>query len=128
MTWTIIARIEWLPDERVLSGVDAILIDAIPDYVQRQGFDPAGELTLLRDLGLSRENRVFGSESGGFAMAAAGVASEVIAIDPSPSMGTYLSRRAAEAGIDSVTAGNAGFRSYEHHRPPGRGPQEPPPP
>ena len=85
-------------------------------------FDPSRDIDLLRDLGLSGRDRIveFGPGPGSFSVAAARVASEVIAVDPSPAMCAFLGRRAAEAGVDNVTIVNAGFLTYEHAGPPVR--------
>lgn len=114
--------VEWLPDERVWSGVSGLSDDDVAAFERSHEFDPSREVARLQALGLSQHDLVveFGSGPGGFAIAAAGIARELIAVDPSPAMCTYLSRRATEAGIDNIEVINAGFLTYQHQRPPAR--------
>lgn len=107
---------EWLPDELRLSGVADLTVDEVADYERRRDFDPSVELALLRDLGLSADDRIveFGSGPGAFALAAAGIAAEVIAVDPSPAMGAHLRQRARETGIANLAVVTAGFLTYRH--------------
>jgi trans-aconitate methyltransferase len=114
--------VNWLPDELASSGVEHLTVDDIAAYERRRRFDPSGEIDLLRDLGLSGRDRIveFGPGPGAFSIAAAQVVSEVIAVDPSLAMCSYLGQRAVEAGLDNVTIVNAGFLTYEHRGPPVR--------
>ncbi len=114
--------VNWLPDELASSGVEHLTVDDIAAYERRRRFDPSGEIDLLRDLGLSGRDRIveFGPGPGAFSIAAARVVNEVVAVDPSLAMCSYLSQRAAAAGVDNVTVVNAGFLTYEHQGPPVR--------
>lgn len=108
---------EWLPDEEARSGTDDLITAAdVARYERRQGFDPADEIALLCRLGLSKQDRLieFGSGPGAFALAAAAVAGEVIAVDPSHAMISYVSERVHQLGIENLSVVKAGFLSYRH--------------
>jgi cyclopropane fatty-acyl-phospholipid synthase-like methyltransferase len=107
----------WAPDEEALSGTDHLVTAAdVARYVRRQGFNPTDEIALLCRLGLTERDRLieFGSGPGGFALAAAAVAGEVIAVDPSQAMISYVSERVHQLGITNVSVVKAGFLSYRH--------------
>lgn len=111
---------DWRPDEAALSGTTRLTAADVAGYERTHSFDPSEEIGLLRRLGLSASDRVvdFGAGPGGFAMAAAAVAAEVIAVDPSPAMCAHLRSRLAAAGVANVSVAEAGFLTYRHPGPP----------
>ena len=105
-----------IPDEFALSGTASIAdVDDAIQYESRRGFDPTDEVQLLTTLGLTERDGLveFGSGTGAFSIAVAGVAGRVIAVDPSDAMCRLLRRRASEAGV-AVEVVHAGLLSYEH--------------
>jgi hypothetical protein len=49
---------DWLPDELPLSETGHLGVDDVAVYEERRGFDPSPEIELLRELGLSRGERL----------------------------------------------------------------------
>jgi SAM-dependent methyltransferase len=111
-----IGAARWEPDEVALSGVTALTRADVDVYEQRLGFDPTEEIGLLVRLGLDGSARLieFGPGPGRFAIAAAAVAGEVVAVDPSPVLVAHLTERVATLGLTNLEVVRAGFLSYRH--------------
>jgi ubiquinone/menaquinone biosynthesis C-methylase UbiE len=86
----------------------------VAGYTQKAGADPGPELETLRRLGLGTTSTLvdLGAGTGVFALAAAVVCREVVAVDISPVMLDALSQEARHRGIANLRCVQAGFLSY----------------
>ncbi|HEY1017080.1 MAG TPA: class I SAM-dependent methyltransferase [Herpetosiphonaceae bacterium] len=110
----------WMLDEVALAGAEHLDPAYIRGYDAKAGQDPAAEIALLRHHGLTPEATVvdLGAGTGTFALAAAPVCRQVIAVDVSAPMLAALAQRARAQGITTITTVRAGFVSYDHQGPP----------
>ena len=85
-------------------------------YDAKEDAAPAGEVALLRELGLDRGSVVvdIGAGTGQFAVAAAPECARVVAVDVSPVMLTSLRARVSAARLSNVEVVQAGFLTYDH--------------
>src|SRR5690349_16920108 len=94
----------WFPDELLLAGPEHLDPAYVATYTEKAGFDPAGDLAELQQLGLNSSSTLvdLGAGTGLFALAAATIAKRVIAVDVSPAMLTRLRTRSGEPGAGHV--------------------------
>jgi SAM-dependent methyltransferase len=106
----------WFPDELAHAGDEHLDPAYVRGYDRKAGTDPAGDVALLRDLGLNESHTLvdLGAGTGTFALAAAPFCRRVVAVDVSRAMLTVLGERAARLGIGNVEDAQAGFLGYEH--------------
>lgn len=106
----------WLLDEGLSAGRENLDPAHVSRYDVKMDADSAGEVVLLRRLGLGPDSEVVdvGAGTGQFALAAASVCARVIAVDPSPLMLETLRSKIAAAGSSNVETVQAGFLTYEH--------------
>lgn len=106
----------WYPDEQRTVGPEHLDAAYVAGYDAKAQVDPTDDIEALRAAGMDGTSVVvdLGAGTGAFTVAAAGVAAQVVAVDPSPVMVAALRRRIAEAGLTNVTVVQAGFLSYRH--------------
>jgi len=110
----------WTFDELAHAGPEHLDAGFVAGYDRKQGFpDPAEDVAVLLDHGLSRAGTLvdLGSGTGRLALAAAARVRRVVAVDVSPAMLSLLRDRVAAAGLSNVECVRAGFLSYEHTGP-----------
>lgn len=102
-------------DELTSIGRENLDPSHVSRYDEKEDADAAAEVRLLQAAGVGPESTVvdIGAGTGQFALAAAGVWSSVVAVDPSPVM-LELLRRTAEAQSSPLKMVQGGFLTYEH--------------
>lgn len=107
---------DWWLDEGAHAGQEHLDPSYVAGYEAKAGYDPTTDLDVLRRFGLNSESVVLdlGAGTGRFAIDAAAVCRQVIAVDVSPAMIDVLRDRVDAAGLRNVTVVQAGFLSYEH--------------
>jgi ubiquinone/menaquinone biosynthesis C-methylase UbiE len=103
-------------DELAHAGPEHLDPEYVAAYDRKSGFDPADDITLLREYGLRPEATFvdLGAGTGRVALAAAVECRRVVAVDISPEMCAALRDRAKDAGIRNVDVVEAGYLTYEH--------------
>lgn len=106
----------WLLDEVGNAGRENLDAAHAWQYDAKEDADAAGELRVLRDLGLDGQSELvdLGAGTGQFAMAAAAVCARVVAVDISPVMVQPLKVKIDEADVTNVEVVQAGFLTYDH--------------
>lgn len=106
----------WYLDELAHAGGEHLDTAYVPGYDRKAGTDPAEDLALLRELGLSETHTLvdLGAGTGTFALAAAPFCHRVVAVDVSPVMLALLRQKAAQSGIENIEYVQRGFLAYEH--------------
>jgi ubiquinone/menaquinone biosynthesis C-methylase UbiE len=106
----------WYPDELAHAGAEHLDPDYVETYDQKAGTDPAADLALLRDLGLSQSSTLvdLGAGTGTFALAAAPYCRRVVAVDVSRQMLDRLRDKADRLKLANVEVVQRGLLSYEH--------------
>ncbi len=106
----------WFFDELAHAGDEHLDPAYVAAYDRKAATDPAGDLALLRDLGLNETSVLvdLGAGTGALALAAAPHCRRVVAVDVSPAMLTLLGERARRQGFDNLAAVRGGFLSYTH--------------
>jgi ubiquinone/menaquinone biosynthesis C-methylase UbiE len=99
-----------------LAGREHLDATYVAGYDRKAGFDPSGDIELLRAHGLGGDSTLidFGAGTGELALAAASHCKRVLAIDVSPAMLEAVRAKVAERGPANVECIEAGFLSYEH--------------
>ena len=108
---------DWFLDELAHAGSEHLDSSYVPGYDRKAGTDPADDVALLRDLGLSESHTLvdLGAGTGTFALVVAPLCRRVVAVDVSPLMLSLLRQKAEQAGIENIECVRSGFLSYEHH-------------
>lgn len=106
----------WIFDERAHAGLEHLTPEHVEAYDAKAQVEPAPDVQLLQQLGLSHSQVLidFGAGTGEFALSAARVCGRVIAVDVSPLMLDVLRRKAEARGITNVGCVEAGFLTYRH--------------
>lgn len=106
----------WWPDEVAHAGEEHLDPSYVRGYDEKAGFDPATEVALLRDVGLTEASSLVdvGAGTGTLALAAAPYCQRVVAVDVSPAMVERLRRAVGQGGLDHVECVEGGFLSYAH--------------
>ncbi len=108
----------WLIDELAYAGPEHLDEDFVSGYDRKQGNPSAEEdLETLSRLGVLGPDATvvdLGAGTGQFALAAAAVSGQVVAVDISGQMLAMLHRKADAAGHDNLRCVRAGLLSYEH--------------
>ncbi|MGZ3583405.1 MAG: class I SAM-dependent methyltransferase [Ktedonobacterales bacterium] len=106
----------WYIDELSHAGSEHLDMSYVPGYDHKAGTDPAEDLAVLRELGLSETHTLvdLGAGTGTFALAAAPLCRRVVAVDVSPVMLALLRQKAVQSGIGNIECVQRGFLSYEH--------------
>ncbi len=106
----------WYLDELDHAGPEHLDAGYVAGYDRKTGVDPAGDLALLRDLGLGEADTLvdLGTGTGALPLIAAPYCRRVVAVDVSAPMLAVLQQRAEDAGIANIECVRAGFLSYEH--------------
>ncbi len=106
----------WLMNEMLHAGPEHLDAAYVRGYNRKAQVDPTADIRHLQALGLSADSTVidFGAGTGVFAQAIAPLVKQVIAVDASPAMATYLRESMAQAALPNVSIVNAGFLSYQH--------------
>lgn len=110
----------WIPDELSFAGREHLDPAHAARYDRIEDAGAAGELSLLRELGLGADSTIvdFGAGTGQFAMAAAPAVRRVIAVDVSPVMMSKLEEKLRNSGVTNVHLVLAGFLTYVHEAEP----------
>jgi SAM-dependent methyltransferase len=108
----------WWLDERAHAGAEHLDPAYVAGYDRKAGFDPAADVSLLRDRGVGPDTVVvdMGAGTGTFTAAIAPWCARVVAVDVSPAMVAAL--RSRTRALRNVEVVEAGFLSYEHAGPP----------
>jgi SAM-dependent methyltransferase len=103
-------------DETAFAGREHLDPDYVARYDLKAGFDPLGDLAVLRSRGLGPTSTLidFGAGTGTLAVAAAPYCDRVMAVDVSPVMVDAIRAKAARAEATNVVAVQAGFLGYAH--------------
>lgn len=106
----------WYPDELAHAGPEHLDAAYVAAYDRKAQTDPAEDLALLREMGLTEDATLvdLGAGTGVFALAAAPLCRRVIAVDVSPAMIAYLRQQAERQGVSNLACVQAGFLSYVH--------------
>jgi 2-polyprenyl-3-methyl-5-hydroxy-6-metoxy-1,4-benzoquinol methylase len=101
-------------DEQAFAGKEHLYPEYISGYDVKSAYNPAEDIDVFRERGMSNQSTVIdmGAGTGLFAASIAGLCKSVIAIDVSPQMISYLKKRTK--GLHNVQAVESGFLSYEH--------------
>ena len=106
----------WLAKEAELAGEEHADPAYAAGYDRKAAHDTAGELALLRELGLGEAATLvdLGAGTGALAIAAAPTCRRVVAVDISSEMLAVLRARAERLGLENVETVQSGFLTYEH--------------
>jgi SAM-dependent methyltransferase len=106
----------WKFDESAHAGPEHLDAEYVAGYDRKAGTDPAEDVQVLRDAGVTEGSVVvdLGAGTGTFAVAMAPWCREVVAVDVSAPMRAATRERCRELGIHNVRGVEAGFLSYEH--------------
>lgn len=113
-------RPDWYLDELAHAGGEHLDPAYVATYERKAGTDPAGDVALLRELGLDGRGVLvdLGAGAGTLALAAAPHCGRVVAVDVSPAMLAILREKVARSGATNVEVARGGFLSYDHQGPP----------
>jgi len=111
-----VAKRSWSIDELAHAGEHFLRPDFADEYDDKASFDPAPDLLLLRQLGLSSASCLveLGAGTGELALAAAEICRRVVAVDVSSPMLGVTRLKAERRGIGTLELANDGFLSYRH--------------
>jgi ubiquinone/menaquinone biosynthesis C-methylase UbiE len=106
----------WALDEIARAGRENLDANHVARYDGKEDAGAAGELALLRRLGLGADSVVvdLGAGTGQFTIAAAATCARVVAVDVSPVMLARLRTKVDASGVANVEVVQSGFVSYEH--------------
>ena len=106
----------WLLNELASAGRENLDAAHVERYDGKMDAQAAREVELLRSWGLDASSVVvdLGCGTGQFAMAAAAVCRQVVAVDVSPVMRDRLRRKCDQARTGNLEIVAAGFLTYEH--------------
>jgi ubiquinone/menaquinone biosynthesis C-methylase UbiE len=107
---------DWWLDETATAGAEHLDPHYVAGYEAKSGYDPSADLEALQRLGLRPSSLVIdlAAGTGGFAIAAAEVCREVVAVDVSPAMTAVLREKQAALGLANLRVVDAGYLSYVH--------------
>jgi ubiquinone/menaquinone biosynthesis C-methylase UbiE len=107
---------DWWLDETATAGAEHLDPRYVAGYEAKAGYDPAADLEALQRLGLGPSSLVIdlAAGTGAFAIAAAGLCREVVAVDVSPAMTAVLREKQAALGLANLRVVGAGYLSYVH--------------
>ena len=107
---------EWMLNELAHAGREHLDAGYVATYEAKAGYHPAEDVAILCRHGLDARATVvdLGAGTGQFAVAAAAVCREVVAVDVSPAMVDVMRRRVDALGVRNVAVVTGGFLSYEH--------------
>lgn len=110
---------KWVLDEKTHAGDEHLDPTQVAQYDQKTPFDPAGEIELLSEHGLSEEDTVvdFGTGTGVFPLAVADHCERVVAIDISATMLDVAREKIAAEGVQNVELVHDGILGYDHEGP-----------
>ena len=106
----------WYPDELATAGPEHLDGAYVASYDRKASTDWAGEIALLRDLGLDEAATLvdLGAGTGGLALATAPRCRRVVAVDVSPAMLAVLRENTERLGLRNVECVRSGMLTYEH--------------
>jgi SAM-dependent methyltransferase len=109
----------WYFDERRHAGEEHVDADQVARYDEKAPFDPAAEVDLLRNHGLSDDDIVvdFGTGTGVFPIAVAEYCDRVVGVDVSEAMLEIAREKAAAEGVENVEFVHQGMVRYDHDGP-----------
>lgn len=106
----------WTIDEKRHAGEEHLDSEEVTRFDEKMPFDPAGEIDVLREFGLSQEDSVvdFGTGTGVFPLAVAEHCDSVVAVDISETMLKAVEEKIEARGVRNVETVHDGFLSYDH--------------
>lgn len=106
----------WFPDELDHAGPEHLDPEYVVGYDAKAGTDPAEDVALLSELGLSQASTLvdLGAGTGTLALAVAPLCRRVVAVDVSAAMLHRLEARAGQLSLGNVECVHAGFLTYQH--------------
>lgn len=106
----------WFIDELSFAGRENLDAGHVARYDAKEDASAAGEVALLKRMGLTPESLVleFGAGTGQFSVEVAHACARVIAVDVSEPMLERLQAKVADLGLGNVEIVRAGFLTYEH--------------
>jgi ubiquinone/menaquinone biosynthesis C-methylase UbiE len=106
----------WFPDELAQAGDEHLDTGYVLGYERKASAGPAGDVDLLRGLGLDEGSTLvdLGAGTGTLALAAAPFCRRVVAVDVSAAMLRMLEEKAERLGVGNVECVRSGFLTYEH--------------
>lgn len=109
----------WLLDEVATAGRENLDAGHVSRYDAKEDAGAAGEVALLKALGLDSRSEVvdLGAGTGQFAVAVAAECARVVAVDVSPVMLRALTAKIGQLDLSNVEVVQAGFLTYEHEGP-----------
>ncbi|MGO9341984.1 MAG: class I SAM-dependent methyltransferase [Acidimicrobiales bacterium] len=109
-------NLSWLLDEVAHAGPEHLQRSYADVFDAKSGTDFDEVVDDLVALGLDETSTVvdLGAGTGAFAIAAARVAGQVVAVDVSPAMVELMRSRVARGSLRNVSVVQAGLLSYEH--------------
>jgi ubiquinone/menaquinone biosynthesis C-methylase UbiE len=110
----------WVLDEIAHAGAEHLDPLYVAGYERKAGVDPHDDLALLCSLDLNETSRLvdLGAGTGAFALAAATLCRQVVAVDVSATMLALLRSAVEHRGLRNVKCVQAGFLTYQHQGPP----------
>jgi ubiquinone/menaquinone biosynthesis C-methylase UbiE len=107
---------DWYIDELGYAGRENLDAAHVARYDAKEDASAAGEVALLRSIGLSRESLVveLGAGTGQFTVEVAPACARVVAVDVSEAMLGRLESKVADLRLGNVETVRAGFLTYEH--------------
>jgi ubiquinone/menaquinone biosynthesis C-methylase UbiE len=110
------ARPRWYLDELAHAGREHLDGAYVAGYDRKAGTDWAGEIALLRELGLDEAQTLvdLGAGTGGLVLAAAPLCRRVVAVDVSPAMLAVLRDRGERLDLHNLECVQGGLLTYEH--------------
>jgi ubiquinone/menaquinone biosynthesis C-methylase UbiE len=110
----------WIFDELSHAGLEHLTPEQVAVYDAKARVDPAPEVALLQTLGLNAASTLLdmGAGTGEFALAAAQVCRQVIAVDVSPVMLAVLQQKIKDRQVQNIQCVLGGFLSYAPAHPP----------
>ena len=106
----------WWIDEQKNAGEEHLDSEWVEQFDEKLPFDPANEIKLLLEFGLSSDDTIvdFGTGTGVFPLAIAEHCNRVVASDVSEPMLEVVRERVDSQGVKNIDLVNAGFLAYEH--------------
>lgn len=106
----------WLLDELASAGRENLDAAHVARYDAKEDAAAAGEVRLLRGLGLGAGSTVLdlGAGTGQFTLAVAPLCARVVAVDVSPTMQARLRAKVEASARPNIECVTAGFLTYEH--------------
>ncbi|WP_330633356.1 class I SAM-dependent methyltransferase [Halocatena halophila] len=106
----------WTLNEKQHAGEEHFETEAVAQFDEKMPFDPASEIEILEEMGLSKEDTVvdLGTGTGVLPIAIADHCDRVVAVDISETMIKMVDKSIEKYGIQNIETVHDGFLSYNH--------------